>query len=157
MRRVQSGTAWHPATDHAVGSDAYGEPVQDSEAHTTFSVKYDHQEFDEIMFASGDARHWLITTKDAVGGKFTGDYYANSQRPILKSSGNPKAHEAAWYNRHEAPEDPWISDVDHGAAVDNGQLLYGENRFNWDSHVKMLQNHNGANVFIRLTARVHVE
>lgn len=152
VRRVQSGAAWHPATDQMLGSDVYGEPVQDSEALATFSVKYNDLDFDQILIASGDAQHWLITTKEAIGGKFTGDYYSNSQRGILKSSGNPEAHEAAWYNRLGHVEDPWISDVDHAAAVANGQLLYGENSFNWGSHVKMLQNHNGANVFIRLSS-----
>ncbi|MFN9897762.1 MAG: hypothetical protein ACK55Z_02980, partial [bacterium] len=98
---------------------------------------------------TGDCQLWLITTKEALGGSLNGRFYANEQRDILRSSNNDNPYTAAWYNREGVPEDPWISIIDHAEAIDAGMILYGENSFNLASHAKVLQAHNGANVFIR--------
>ena len=48
--------------------------------------------------------------------------------------------------------DPWISLTDHGSAIGEGNLLYGENSFGGQHAAQVLPIHNGANVFIRLNA-----
>jgi len=57
---VKKGTTWHPAKDHAVGSETYG--TCDHNASTkdvTFSCKYDNEKFDQMLFTSGDNKVWL--------------------------------------------------------------------------------------------------
>jgi len=60
VRRVKKGTTWHPAKDHAVGSETYG--TCDHNAHSsdvTFSCKYNNEAFDQILFTAGDNKVWL--------------------------------------------------------------------------------------------------
>ena len=159
VRRVKAGTTWHPAKDHCLGSQEYntnipGSQLKNSEADVTWSIKWEKEPYDQILFASGDAQHWLITTKDAVGGAFNSRYYSNAQRSIIKSSDSQTPYTAAWYNRVGVPEDPWISVNDHHPAIADGKLVYGENNWGSASHNDLTQNHNGANVFIRRIAPV---
>lgn len=155
VRRVKKGTTWHPAKDHCLGSEEYNTDIPssqriDSEADVTWSIKWDDLPYDQILFASGDAQHWLITTKEAVGEVGADNqYYSNAQRDIIKSSDSAVPYTARWYNRVGALEDPWISVNDHGGAIAEGKIVYGENSFNWPSHNDLLEDHNGANVFIR--------
>lgn len=153
VRRVQRGSAWHPATDRCAGSETYetDKATDDPTADVTFSVNFEEAVpgYDELLFTTGDGIVWLITTKDALGGSFNGQFYANEQRNILRSSNNDNPYTAAWYNRKGNLEDPWISVIDHAEAIDAGMLVYGENSFDWPSHRKVLRAHNGANVFVR--------
>jgi hypothetical protein len=107
--------------------------------------------YDELLFATGDCQVWLITTKNAIGGPFNGEYYGSQKRQILKSSINANPYTAEWLNRRERPEDPWISVIDHGSAISAGMLVYGENggSTHLASRTQVLVDHNGANVFIR--------
>jgi hypothetical protein len=152
VRRTQRGRAWHTATDNCFGSEAYGIPTTDSTADTTFSVSFEETVpgYDELLFATGDCQVWLITTKNAIGGPFNGEYYGRQKRQILKSSINANPYTAEWLNRRERPEDPWISVIDHDSAISAGMLVYGENI--WRANLggtQVLVDHNGANVFIR--------
>ena len=156
VRRVQAGNAWHPATDRCEGSEVYNaDQVRTHSASTadvTFSVNFEETvpEYDELMFATGDCKVWLITTKDAVGGPLNGEYYEDAQRKILSSSEKSHPYTAIWKNDEANPDDPWISVIDHGAAIGAGMLVYGENSFDAEElYTKVLQDHNGANVFIR--------
>jgi len=149
VRRVKPGPTWHPATDHCSGQEQYGASSLASDGPDTFSLNFAGLDYDEMLFATGDAQHWLITTKEAVGGAFNGQWYANTPRTIISASDNANAHEAKWYNRQANAEDPWISLIDHHAAIPAGLLVYGENNFNWQSHITAVQQHNGANVFVR--------
>jgi hypothetical protein len=156
VRRVQAGNAWHPATDRCEGSEVYNAdqvPTHStSTADVTFSLNFEETvpEYDELMFATGDCKVWLITTKDAVGGPLNGEYYEDAQRKILSSSEKSHPYTAIWKNDEANPDDPWISVVDHGAAIGAGMLVYGENSFDAEElYTKVLQDHNGANVFVR--------
>jgi hypothetical protein len=153
VRRVQRGGAWHPATDRCDGSEAYNaeQRTKDPTADVTFSILFEEAvpDYDEVMFTTGDCQVWLITTKDAVGGPFNGQYYDYEQRQILASSNSDSPYTAAWYNRQGTSEDPWISVIDHASAISAGMLVYGEGSFNWATHTQVLQDHNGANVFVR--------
>ena len=156
VRRVQAGNAWHPATDRCEGTEVYNSDQVPSHsastADVTFALNFEETvpEYDELMFATGDCKVWLITTKDAVGGPFNGEYYENAQRKILRSSEKEHPYTAIWKNDEANPDDPWISVIDHGAAIGSGMLVYGENSFDEEGlYTKVLQDHNGANVFIR--------
>ena len=150
VRRTSSGIKWHTATDHCDGSAVYGAPSSKSDGSDTFSVRFDNIDYDEFLFASGDGKHWLITTKDAVGGRFNNQWYSNAQRSIIKASDNSKPHTAAWYNRQGQAEDPWISLTDHWDSITKGLIVYGENSYSAQaSHLQLLRNHKGANVFVR--------
>ena len=60
VRRVKAGKTWHPAKDHAVGSEAYGTCDHNgSTKDATFSCKYDNEKFDQMLFTSGDNKVWL--------------------------------------------------------------------------------------------------
>ena len=73
----------------------------------------------------------------------------NEPRPILKSSTRAAPYEARWVHRGTEPEEPFVSLTDHAEAIAADQLLYAEASFGWLTHVKPLELHNGANVFIR--------
>jgi hypothetical protein len=61
-----------------------------------------------------------------------------------------KRHQVKWFNRAACKEDPWISLTDHFDAIENGNILYGENSFGGNHAQKVLPGHNGANVYIRM-------
>jgi hypothetical protein len=148
--RRTSTDKWHTATDHCDGSEVYGTPSTKSDGPDTFSIKFDNIDYDEFLFASGDGKLWLITTPDAVGGKFNNQWYSNAQRSIIKASDNSKPHTAAWYNRQGQAEDPWISLSNHADSAKAGTIVYGENSYNrMATHTQLLRNHKGANVFVR--------
>ena len=89
----------------------------------------------------------MIAEKDAV----TGGWYANGERNVLKSSTNPNPYAVKWYRRQGAKEDPWISLTDHHGAIGSGDILYGENSFGGAHATNILPQHNGANVYIRMS------
>merc|ERR1712100_640823 len=64
----------------------------------------------------------------------------------MKSS----AYTARWYNRGNA-EDPGLSLNDHGPAIGQGNIIYGENKFGGTHARAILPKHSGANVWIRKT------
>lgn len=145
VRRVKAGNAWHPAADGLRGFSEYGAFVDDPQADSTFSKKFDNEQFNQFLFITGDCDKWLIATKDAV----IGEFYSNSNRPIISSSKSSTPYQALWYYRCDTCEDPWVSTIDHGPAIGAGEILYGENNFGSTHAAAILPQHNGANVFIR--------
>jgi hypothetical protein len=65
-------------------------------------------DFDQFLFATGDAQIWLIADREQVQEQFGGP----TQRQIVMSSTNPTPYTASWYNRASQREDPWC--VAHG-------------------------------------------
>ena len=110
-----------------------------------WSIKFDTTKFNEFLFATGDAQKWLISDKAET----TGTWYANNLRLIKKSSTNPNTYRARWYRRSGNKEDPWISLTDHGPAISQGNILYGEQHYGGNHARKILPIHKGANVYIR--------
>ena len=106
-------------------------------------------EFNQFLFATGDENKWLIASKNEV----TGSYYSAESRLIYKSSTNANSYNAKWYRREENLEDPWISLTDHALAINEGNILYGENHIG--NHASLiLPVHKGANVFIRMHGKL---
>lgn len=148
VRRVKAGNTWHPATDQCRGSHVYGTYVDDATVDSSFSKKFDDIKFNQFLFSTGDRRKWLVATKGAV----LDGWYSDAQREILMASDNPNKHTAAWYLRAGAKEDPWVSLTDHGPAIGQGNIIYGENNYGSTHASAVLPSHNGANVFIRFKA-----
>lgn len=119
VRRVKAGNSWHPSSDHVRGTDVYGTPCGATD-DCTFSVAFDHESFDEFMFATGDGANWLIADKEEVYASS-----ANTLRMIESSSTSCLPYEARWYNRSGNSEDPWLSLTDHHHAIGAGDILYG--------------------------------
>lgn len=70
VRHTAKGNKWGPATDLLKGSQAYGDPKDDSKH---WSIKFDNEKFDEILFATGDFDTWMtMTRKEAIGGYYAG-------------------------------------------------------------------------------------
>jgi hypothetical protein len=65
VRRVKKGLPWHPATDHLKGTSEYGKPCGETDQET-FSIKFDHEDFDEFKFSTGDGKKWCICKKEEV-------------------------------------------------------------------------------------------
>jgi hypothetical protein len=151
VRRVKRGGMWHPATDRCDGWESYNvdKITTNPSKDVTFSVSFEKSVpgYDQLMFTTGDCKVWLVTTKDAIGGRFNGQWYENQQRRILKSSTSANPYTAAWFNRANQPIDPWISLIDHVPATSTGMIVYGE--ASCSDHNKVLQDRNGANVLIR--------
>mmetsp|Transcript_90758 Transcript_90758/g.207688 ORF Transcript_90758/g.207688 Transcript_90758/m.207688 type:complete len:569 (-) Transcript_90758:194-1900(-) len=76
-------------------------------------------------------------------------WYSNVPRQVKKTSEFSGRHTVKWYRRHRNKEDPWISTVDHGAAVRTGKIVYGENNAGGVHASRVLPVHMGANVFVR--------
>ena len=159
VRRVPTGTKWHPTSDRLAGTDTYGVAAsgvadwQCNDIGEGWSINFEQAVpgYNELMFASGDGQRWVITTKDAVGGPLVSppDWYSDEPRTILKSSERwyGPSYQAGWYNRADNPEDPWISAIDHNEAIPRNLIVYGE--AGTEANNGVLLNHNGANVFIR--------
>ena len=144
VRHVPAGSKWHKATDQLRGTEVYGTPCGATGA-TEWSVEFDNKDFDQFMFATGDLEKWLIADKDEV----IGSYYSHAPRKIAKSSTNANPYSAKWYRRQGNNEDPWVSLTDHGPAIGEGNIIYGENHFGSRHAENILPAHKGANVFIR--------
>ena len=109
VRRVPSGDYWHPGKDDLAGTETYGPAriltdPKDNEIGTGWSINFERAVpgYNEVLFATGDNKVWLITTKDAIGGSMVSPpvFYEDQRRPILKSSKSPSApHMTRWYNR----------------------------------------------------------
>lgn len=159
VRRVRPGDTWHPSSDRLAGTDVYGvKPLNGAnQADATFSIKFDDWTFDEILFATGDEQIWLSTFKIAIGAPFVGvedssRYYSNALRTIKMSSDRQSVYQARWFNRDGVSEDPWISTEDHDDAIANGKIVYGEDSFGGAHATNILPLHNGANVWVKVTA-----
>ena len=144
VRHVPSGNTWHPATDALAGTAVYGtEGVDNAPWSVNFASKLPAGcPYTEFLFATGDCTKWLVATTDAV----IGDTYANADRPILASSDGSN-YVAKWYNRAGAPEDPWITIIDHGSASGAGKFVYGEGSNAYYTH--SFQSNEGADVYVR--------
>ena len=132
----------------------YGTFVNDGSIDSTFSIPFSISEVEDFLFITGDRQKWLVASADAVigqrdpySGKLRG--YANANRDIKISSISSIPYQATWYNRKNKMEDPWISLTDHSSAVEENNILYGEDNFGLASHTEILRLHNGANVYIR--------
>jgi hypothetical protein len=122
------------------GSQSFGNPKDDSKP---WSLKFNNEKFDEILFATGDMDFWMtMTRKEAIG-----EFYAGQKRTILKSSLSCSPTQAVMYRRSGNKEDPWISPKDHSTAIKEGMILYGENGFGGRHSLSLL--HDGADVYIR--------
>ena len=148
VRHVPAGNRWHKAKDQLAGTEVYGTPCGTTCAQE-WSIKFDEEDFDEFLFATGDEKKWLIADKDAVYG-FTGE---NIPRTIIKSSVKSESYTARWY-KTSALHHPWISVIDHQAAKEAKLFLYAGNHETYLTEV--LQESKGANVFIRRKGEITV-
>jgi len=146
VRHVPSGDKWHPAKDQLTGSEAYGSKGTQS-SDPAWSIKFDSIDFDEFMFATGDCQKWMRVKKDQVYG-----WYSNAQREVEESSTSERPYKARWYRRANNREDPWITLRDHSTSVKEGEVLYGENNFGNIHASNVLPVHNGADVYVRMSA-----
>ena len=68
--------------DHLRGlEEAYGDPSDDSEAWT---VEWHRRDYDQLMLATGDFKHWMIVDRRDLMGNNDRKYYRN--KPILVQS-----------------------------------------------------------------------
>jgi hypothetical protein len=145
VRHTATGGNWGPWTDQLSGGVVTGDPDNDG---ASWTVNFDNAVpgWNRFLFATGDCTKWLEATKDSV----IGGYYSAAQRPILRSSLNDYAYSAEWYRREGTPEDPWISVIDHGPAIAQSLMLYGENNHgDGSSHASAVLNNEGADVYIK--------
>ena len=145
VRHVPEGNKWHRATDQLRGSDMYGTPCGET-CNQEWSIKFASINYNQFLFATGDGHKWLIAAKNVV----TGSFYENKPRLICKSSRKASNYKAKWYRRKENREDPWISLTDHDTAIGEGNIIYAENNLTREHMTTILQEHKGANVFIRI-------
>lgn len=142
VRHVRPGHSWHPASDQMRGTQAYGGYDANMRSGSSWSIRFDHLSCRKFMFATGNMHKWLIAPASSVYG-----WYANGNRYIEKSSMNSSPYHARWYRRSGNPEDPWISLNDHGPAIGQGNILYGEANFGHGHAHNVLPQNGGANVF----------
>jgi len=151
VRRQQPSGTWHTATDNLAGTDVYGVYNPSDSAAASFSIKFDASSglrCDQFLFMSGDRAKWLVASNASVAGA----PYGTAPRPVARSSVDRFPHAVEWEHRAGAAEGPWISLTDHAVAVSQGDVIYAEAA--WPGvgvgGTKLLQEHNGANVFCRV-------
>uniref|UniRef100_A0A0G4I4H5 EGF-like domain-containing protein n=1 Tax=Chromera velia CCMP2878 TaxID=1169474 RepID=A0A0G4I4H5_9ALVE len=89
VRRVQSGTTWHPATDDLYGTDVYGTPG-DPDSAQTWSVRFDNETYDQFLFTTGDESVWLVANRTEVqklGGSLTAEASSSNGSPHVVTGG----------------------------------------------------------------------
>jgi len=146
VRHVPAGNQWHKAQDEMAGTSVYGTKVVEESKYlgaAEWSIRFDNINCPKFLFALGDRSKWLVATKDSV----IGGWYANSGRPVEKSSSSSSATNPKWYRRNGSLEDPWVSTTDHHPAIGAGEIVYGENHFGSTHAATTLPGHQGANVF----------
>ena len=160
VRRVGPGLAWHPATDDVKGTALYGNitsikgsGLDPETANVTFSVPWKVNDYQYILFATGDFERWLVTTPEAVHG-FDGKAIS---RDVLMSSANRNPHTIPWYNRNGTLEDPLITvkedrslyNPKYQPYVEDNMLYIENSRIRPDERGRHdLAQHNGANVYV---------
>ena len=171
VRRVKPGASWHPATDNLVGFDVYGNNRTET-SNTSWSIKYDEDNFNEFLFKTGDGNRWMIMSRKEVMSlplparydeDSTKDPNSNPNASIKK--GISKYYDGStvfenktriMYNRpFNAPEDPWLSFLDHSDENNGIAMLYGEN--SKSSYTNLVTSHNGVNVYIRYNPTLQVD
>ena len=65
VRHVGAGNSWHPATDRLRGTDTYGNG-DDSDGAWSKNFEASVPGYDQFLFATGDCKKWLISSKDSV-------------------------------------------------------------------------------------------
>ena len=148
VRRVKSGTEWHPANDHLSGKDVYGTYVNDPKHDSTFSKSWDDFTVSHYLFSTGDESKWLVATKDAI----FGESYMNIPRPILMSSLSDQPYDSKWFNRENGKGHPLISltnSKDLQNVMDKSEFLYAENSLKVPHTLEVLPFHNGMNVWVK--------
>lgn len=153
VRRHKVSNSWKDnIDDNLKGNTEWG--IIDNNVSPTidrsFSYKFNHLEFKEFLFMTGDGQKWLICDKSSV---YEGWNQNLVKTKIKKSHIMDKPYEAVWGKRNQCPEDPWISAQDHlykniSYMSDNEEhsMLYGETFKGWTYY---LLNHLGCNVWIR--------
>ena len=146
-----TSTTWYPINDNLAGTTSVGTAYDYNNWWTTpFGA------FDEMMFATFNMKYWLYVTREQA----IGTNYDGATRTILRSSISPtNSYTAVWYNRSNAPEDPWIGLRTHNTApVNNPEaggdlILYGENSYA-SSHVSLpaIAKDGGVCVLVRNSA-----
>ena len=65
VRHVPNGKTWHTAVDKLTGTEVYGNLIGGPQGSSAWSIKFEATMpgFDEFLFASGDCKHWLISSK----------------------------------------------------------------------------------------------
>ena len=66
VRRVASGSNWHPAQDRLIGSAEYGAFELDTKINRTFSRKFMYNPFDEFLFTWGDVSNRILFNTTTV-------------------------------------------------------------------------------------------
>ena len=63
VRHTAQGNNWGPFRDQLKGTEVTGNPENDAQS---WSVKFDDQDYSEILFASGDLTKWMVMDKEDV-------------------------------------------------------------------------------------------
>jgi hypothetical protein len=144
-------TAWHPAQDHMTGTESYGNFMDDPEAQSDFSIKFDTLLLDttEVLFSNGDCSEFLITNyiQVKVDPAQTGSYGYTAT--VLKSHTSAVSYDQRFENSADGAQHPMI-------FWENGDagLIYA-GKYNLGGYVSRFSTTPAnayVNVFLRGTA-----
>ena len=145
MRHVPASEGtWHPAADMLSGSH----PPYGSSADPTkpWSIKFDHIDFNQFMFATGDFQLWLkMSSKELLG-----DEYRDKPRKVIQSSLNPNPSKIRMSNVAGQDYGPYVALKDWKlcSAGQNCVLYYANGSTN-AAYLGSVRLHDGADVYIR--------
>lgn len=141
VRHCRSGGIWHRATDNLQGKQIYGDHHWgDHPKAPHWSIPFGN-DFDEILFSTGDGEKWLVIDKKSIIGRESLCSSANpgtmlpllESTSVLRSSLDPCPHELLWMFGSGDPKipAPWVTleNFNRSQADDGAGFLYGENSF----------------------------
>jgi hypothetical protein len=139
VRRTVEG--WFQAADELVGTESYG-LAGPATGKNDFSVRFVDREYDQVLLATGDLEHWVITIPRQLQ-----RHGAVVDAAVVASSVLNRPHRINWAHRTGDPRAPivTVTDYEPGSSTD---IIYAGGRASSLS-LHSLQAHNGANVFVR--------
>ena len=138
VRQAISGNRMHPAYDWLSGTSVYGVAGYD-----TFSIPYENEVFDTMIFKTVNSRYFMAMTKAEVGGPgFGGGEYCCETDASIRNFYKLEPGETEWTSSsasmwNNIAGHTWLSLRDHSNSLAAEQIgvLYGEIAGNFDDHL----------------------
>ena len=112
-----NSTTWYSSTDNLRGTQAVGDPTDDS---NEWSIVFSGKTYDKFLFASGDFTIWAQALVTEVGPG--GDYTRSTPRNVVNSSSSASAYTSDWWNINASVGAP---------RIQLNQRSIAETEYNW--------------------------
>ena len=145
---------WHPADDQLRGTAEYGENDADPLGIHTFSLRFEHLNWQRLLFSSGDMSLWLVISRpemetcsiDRMENHAGGSTWFPDVTSSSLQNGVFEDYQVTQYCREGVAEDPWISIGEHP-----DRIVYGEGGWcggHWGDDAPTLGGSNVRSIYL---------